>query len=117
MSGVRVSSLWVKHLLCIPVIGSHTQHVASFFTRIIDCLDGFVCGANGNDSSVINTSVSNLRHRINKGANVRKRTYHIRRGKVAHDKVKFAALDNLGNLVCDILHAHFGLFVIGCNLW
>ena len=39
-------------------------------------------------------------------------TCHIRRSKIAHDKVEFIALDNLGNFVSDTLDAHLGLLVI-----
>lgn len=43
-------------------------------------------------------------------------TYHIGRRKVAHDKLVFSALDDLGDLVGDALGVHLGLLVVRGHL-
>jgi hypothetical protein len=44
------------------------------------------------------------------------RTHHIGRSKVAHDKLVFTTLDDLGDLVGDALGAHLGLLVVRRDL-
>lgn len=97
---MRVTSLRVDHLLGIPVICGDTKHVAGLLASIIYGFHGFVGRANGNDRGVVNTSVAD----------------HVGGSKVAHDKLVIFRLDNLGYLVGNALHAHFGLFVIGGHL-
>jgi hypothetical protein len=42
----------------------------------------------------------------------RNKTNHVGGCEIAHDEFEFAGLDDLSDLVCDTLRAHFWLFVI-----
>lgn len=44
------------------------------------------------------------------------KAYHIGRSKVAHDKLVFTTLDDLGDLVGNALSAHLGLLVVRRDL-
>lgn len=96
VGGVGVTSLWVQHLLGVSVVGSDTQNVASLLASVIDSLDSLVGSSNSDDGSIVITSMAD----------------HVGRSKVAHDEFVFAGLDDFGDLVCDSLDAHLGLFVV-----
>lgn len=91
-----VTGIRVQHLLGISVIGSNAKYVTSFLTSVIDSLDSLVGSSNSDDGSIVIPSM----------------TDHVGRSKVAHDELVFAGLDNFGDLVCDSLDAHLGLFVV-----
>jgi hypothetical protein len=100
MSSVGVTGNRVQHLLGISMIGGNAKYVTSLFTCIVDSLDSLVGGADSDDGSIVITSMTN----------------HIGRSKVAHDEFVFASLDDFGNLVCDSLDAHLGLFIVRGDL-
>ena len=57
---MRVSSLGVKHLLGVSVIGRHTQDIAGLLASIVNGLDSLVGSSDGNDGGIIHTGVANL---------------------------------------------------------
>lgn len=111
MSGVRLASLGVDHLLGVSVVGRDAENVASLLACLVDGLDSLVSGVDGLDGCIVDTSVADLSFSIDLHC-----THHVRRSKVAHDKVKLVRLYDLGDLVGNSLHTHLGLLVVGGDL-
>lgn len=44
------------------------------------------------------------------------KTYHVRRSEIAHDEFVLCFSNDLSNLVCDTLNAHFRFLVVCRNL-
>lgn len=55
-----VAGLGVQHLLGIAVVRGHTEYVAGLLAGVVDGLDGLVGGSDGDNSGVIDTSVTDL---------------------------------------------------------
>lgn len=55
-----VARVGIKHLFRVSVIRSDAEHVARFFTSIVDGLDSIVSGTDGLNGRIVYTSVSDL---------------------------------------------------------
>lgn len=120
VGGVRRTSVRIDHLLGVTVVGGDGEDVAGFLACIVDGLDGLIGGGDGFDGSIEVTSVADLSvedRSVSAADDVEYiRTHHIGRSKVAHDKLVFTTLDDLGDLVGNALGAHLGLLVVSWHL-
>jgi hypothetical protein len=116
VGGVGRAGVRVNHLLGVTVIGGDGEDVAGFLACVVDGLDGLVGGGDGLDGGIKVTSVADLSiisRSVSTADGVEHSpTYHVGRSKVAHDKLVFTTLDDLGNLVRDTLGIHLGLLVV-----
>ena len=60
MRSVRVSCVWVNHLLGITVICSDEQDVTGLLAGLVDRADGLVGSRDGLDRCIQDASVANL---------------------------------------------------------
>src|ERR1700709_1496463 len=81
------------------MIRCNEEEIALLLASLVDLSNSFVSGSYTNDSSLINTSVSN----------------HIRGGEVVHNKLEFAFFYPFRDLLRHTCSTHLGCFVIGCN--
>lgn len=112
---MRLASNGVEHLLSVAVVRSDAEDVASLLTRIVNGLDSLVGGSDSLNGSVVHSGVTDLRYE--RGEFRAHGAHHVRRSKVAHDKLVLAGLNDLSHLVGDSLDTHLRLLVVRCDLW
>lgn len=87
------------HFLSIAVIGCDEEDVALLLAALKNLANGLVGGLTADDSSVIDTSMTN----------------HVRRGKVIHDEGEFLLTQALDNLVGDTIGRHLRCKIVGSD--
>lgn len=99
MCSVRIARIGIEHLLGVAVVCRDEQDVPSLFTCFVDDANRLVCLCNRLYSSIKYARMAYLTRAYTTLAAVTleraKRDYHIRGGKVAHDKIMLAHCDDL----------------------